>query len=49
MCIGWLQDCVYAIREAAIANLRKLCEVFGNEWARHVVPQVLAARHGGQP
>jgi len=44
MCIGWLRDCVYAIREAAITNLRKLIDVFGVEWGlQHVVPQVLEA------
>jgi len=43
MCIGWLQDCVFAIREAAISNLRKLIEIFGPEWARRVVQQVLEA------
>ena len=44
MCIGWLKDCVFAIREAAIANLRKLIDVFGVEWAKqHIIPQVLEA------
>ena len=43
MCINWLHDCVYAIREAAIANLCKLVEVFGIEWAsQSLIPQVLA-------
>merc|ERR1719198_2044886 len=42
MCIGWLQDCVFAIREAAIVNLRELIEVFGVAWAtQQVIPQVL--------
>jgi len=37
----WIdQDCVFAIREAAISNLRKLIEIFGPEWARRVVQQV---------
>ena len=41
MCLGWLQDCVFAIREAAIANICRLIEVFGMEWAQHqLVPQV---------
>ena len=43
MCLGWLQDCVFAIREAAIANLCRLIEVFGMEWAQQqLVPQVQA-------
>ena len=33
MCIGWLQDCVYTIRESAIVNVRKMVELFGVEWA----------------
>ena len=44
MCVGWLQDCVYAVREAAITNLRQLTDVFGVEWAQQaLLPQVLAA------
>lgn len=43
LCISWLGDCVYSIREAAITNLKALTEVFGLEWAKeHIVPQVLA-------
>lgn len=42
LCISWLGDCVYSIREAAITNLKKLTEIFGVDWAkRHIVPQVL--------
>lgn len=42
LCISWLKDCVYSIREAAITNLKSLTEVFGLEWAKeHIVPQVL--------
>ena len=32
MCVGWLLDCVYAIRESAISNLRKLTEVSPAAW-----------------
>ena len=28
MCIKWLQDCVFTIRESAIHNIRKLTEVW---------------------
>lgn len=42
LCISWLSDCVYSIREAAICNLKKLTEIFGVDWAKvHVVPQIL--------
>ena len=38
-----LVPAVYAIREAATSNLRKLVERFGQEWAQGtIVPKVLA-------
>jgi serine/threonine-protein phosphatase 2A regulatory subunit A len=43
LCLAWLRDNVYSIREAAIVNLKSLTEVFGVEWAKdHIVPQILA-------
>ncbi|KDQ07680.1 hypothetical protein BOTBODRAFT_59815 [Botryobasidium botryosum FD-172 SS1] len=42
LCMSWLGDNVYSIRESATINLRKLTEVFGVEWARGtIVPKVL--------
>lgn len=42
LCISWLGDCVFSIREAAIINLKKLTEIFGVDWAKaHIVPQIL--------
>jgi len=42
LCLNWLGDCVWSIREAAIKNLKSLTEVFGVEWAReNIVPQVI--------
>lgn len=42
LCISWLGDCVFSIREAAITNLKRLTEIFGVDWAKtHIVPQVL--------
>ncbi|KAI0559561.1 HEAT repeat containing protein [Gracilaria domingensis] len=42
LCISWLGDCVFSIREAAIKNLRALTEVFGLDWAKdYIVPQVM--------
>lgn len=42
LCISWLGDCVFSIREAAITNLKKLTEIFGVDWAKiHIVPQIL--------
>ena len=34
LCMQWLIDNVYAIRQAATVNLRNLVEKFGSEWAR---------------
>ena len=42
LCMSWLGDCVFSIREAATINLRKLTEVFGVEWAKTtIIPKVL--------
>ncbi|KAH9982789.1 ARM repeat-containing protein [Lactifluus volemus] len=42
LCMSWLGDTVYSIREAATTNLKKLTEVFGVEWARtQIVPKVV--------
>jgi serine/threonine-protein phosphatase 2A regulatory subunit A len=41
LCLGWLADTVYSIREAATINLKKLTEVFGVEWAEQsIIPNV---------
>lgn len=40
--MNWLVDHVYAIREAATLNLKKLVEKFGPEWASNtIIPKVL--------
>ncbi|KAJ6575125.1 armadillo-type protein [Mycena capillaripes] len=42
LCMSWLGDTVYSIREAATVNLKKLTEVFGVEWAKvQIVPKVM--------
>jgi serine/threonine-protein phosphatase 2A regulatory subunit A len=42
LCMSWLGDTVYSIREAATVNLKRLTEVFGVEWARTaIVPKVV--------
>lgn len=33
LCLSWLGDTVFSIREASVLNLKKLTEVFGVEWA----------------
>lgn len=43
LCMTWLVDHVFAIREAATVNLKKLVQKFGAEWAENtVIPKVLA-------
>uniref|UniRef100_A0A8C3PAC3 Protein phosphatase 2 scaffold subunit Aalpha n=1 Tax=Chrysemys picta bellii TaxID=8478 RepID=A0A8C3PAC3_CHRPI len=43
LCMAWLVDHVYAIREAATSNLKKLVEKFGKDWAHAtIIPKVLA-------
>lgn len=43
LCMGWLGDTVFSIREAATTNLRKLTEVFGVEWSQaSIIPKVMA-------
>jgi len=43
LCMEWLGDTVFSIREAATVNLEKLAEVFGAEWASQaIIPKVMA-------
>ena len=43
LCMSWLGDTVFSIREASVKNLKKLTEVFGVDWASGtIVPKVLA-------
>ena len=43
LCMSWLGDTVFSIREAATKNLKKLTEVFGVEWASDaIIPKVTA-------
>ena len=42
LCMSWLGDTVFSIREAATVNLKKLTEVFGVEWSKvAIVPKVM--------
>jgi serine/threonine-protein phosphatase 2A regulatory subunit A len=41
ICIGWLTDTVYSIRKAGALNIRKLNDIFGEEWtARQIIPKL---------
>ncbi|KAI9322263.1 armadillo-type protein [Dichotomocladium elegans] len=42
LCMSWLGDAVFSIRDAATINLRQLVDIFGSDWAmKEVIPQVL--------
>ncbi|KAK0506238.1 armadillo-type protein [Armillaria luteobubalina] len=42
LCMSWLGDTVFSIRESATVNLKKLIEVFGLDWAKvAIVPRVM--------
>lgn len=42
LCMSWLNDHVYAIREAATMNMKKLVEQFGAAWAEQaIIPMIL--------
>jgi serine/threonine-protein phosphatase 2A regulatory subunit A len=42
LCMSWLGDTVFSIREAATVNLKKLTDVFGVDWAKvAIVPKVM--------
>jgi len=45
LCMTWLGDTVFSIREAATINLKKLTDVFGVEWAKQtIIPKVMDMR-----
>lgn len=42
LCFNWLNDHVYAIREAATLNMKKIVQTFGTPWAeQNIIPQIL--------
>jgi serine/threonine-protein phosphatase 2A regulatory subunit A len=46
--MGWLQDQVYSIREAATINMKRLAEEFGSDWAQtQLVPHILGMAKNG--
>lgn len=43
ICVNWLTDSIFMIREAAINNLKLITEVFGHQWlSRYMIPKLLA-------
>lgn len=48
LCLSWLGDAVFSIREAATLNLKRLSENFGPDWTCvHIVPQVCSSSSSG--
>lgn len=42
LCMSWLGDVVFSIRESATNNLKKLIEVFGVDWAKSsLIPKIV--------
>lgn len=42
LCFNWLNDHVYAIREAATLNMKKIVQTFGTQWAEtNIINQIL--------
>jgi serine/threonine-protein phosphatase 2A regulatory subunit A len=42
LCFNWLNDHVYAIREAATLNMKKIVQTFGTQWAEtNIIPNIL--------
>ena len=43
ICITWLSENIFSIREAAVNNLKVLTEVFGVAWAaKNVIPKLMS-------
>lgn len=43
LCLSWLWDPVFAIRDAAVNNLKQLTAIFGSEWAAgHIIARITA-------
>uniref|UniRef100_A0A7S3ENB3 TOG domain-containing protein n=1 Tax=Rhodosorus marinus TaxID=101924 RepID=A0A7S3ENB3_9RHOD len=42
LCLTWLGDCVWSVREASIINLKSLTDLYGEDWAQStVVPEII--------
>jgi serine/threonine-protein phosphatase 2A regulatory subunit A len=43
ICVTWLNDPIFTIREAAINNMKELTEIFGVTWAsKNIIPKMLS-------
>jgi len=46
LCLKWLNDPVFAVREAAAENMKRLCEIFGPAWADRILVSKLLTVYG---
>lgn len=45
ICLQWLSDPVYSIRQAALENFKELTRIFGTDWAQtHILQNMLDMR-----
>lgn len=43
ICIDWMKDSIYTIREASLENIKQLTIIFGMPWAqKNILPKLLA-------
>lgn len=45
ICLEWLKDSIFTIRESAIENIKQLTIIFGDKWAQKSVLTNLLAQH----
>ena len=45
ICIEWLNDNIYSVRESAIENIKQLTIIFGDQWAVQNVIKPMLALH----
>jgi serine/threonine-protein phosphatase 2A regulatory subunit A len=48
ICLAWIKDSIFSIREAALSNFKQLAVIYGMPWAlKHVVPKVMWQHQDG--
>ncbi|KAG1552494.1 hypothetical protein G6F49_008662 [Rhizopus delemar] len=46
LCLSWLGDAVFSIRDAATTNFKKLVDIFGHDWAKDtILPRITGMAH----
>ena len=48
ICVNWLTDSIFTIREAAVDNIKEITAVFGHQWlTRYMLPKLMAPHTEG--